>query len=177
MRKVILNLAVTLDGFIEGPNGEYDWCFTDQDYGMQAFLERTGIILLGRKSYEVLQTMEGDSFPDHEKYVFSRTLQTVNAPYQLVAETAETAVARLKTLPGKDLWLFGGAGLTAGLLNAGLVDELMLSVHPLLLGSGKLLFTRLQERMPFKLLRSELFSTGLVQLHYERPEQVPIFAR
>ena len=74
MRNVILNLAVSLDGFIEGPNGEYDWCFTDQDYGMTEFLQRTDTIFLGRKSYELLMSTEINPFPDMKKYVFSRTL-------------------------------------------------------------------------------------------------------
>jgi len=57
MRKVILNLAVSLDGFIEGPNGEYDWCFTDKDYGMTQFLRRVDAVFFGRKSYELVSPM------------------------------------------------------------------------------------------------------------------------
>ena len=168
MRKVILNLAVSLDGFIEGPNGEFDWCFTDQDYGMTKFLNDTDTIILGRKSYDVLQTMEGDSFPNHEKLVFSRTLTTVNPPYRLINTAAEEVIDQIRATPGKNLWLFGGAELTSTLLVAGLVDEMMLSIHPLLLGSGRPLFTGIQERMYFNLLRTETFSTGLVQLFYQR---------
>jgi dihydrofolate reductase len=60
MRKIILNVAVSLDGLIEGPNGEYDWCFTDQDYGFSAFLENIDTILFGRKSYEMVAAMEDE---------------------------------------------------------------------------------------------------------------------
>ena len=168
MRKLILNLCVSLDGFIEGPNGEFDWCFTDMDYGMTRFLAETDTILMGRKSYDVLQTMEGDSFPDHRKVVFSQTLSSIAPPYELASGSAEEIVGRMKTAgAGKDLWLFGGASLTSSLLNAGLVDELMLSVHPLVLGAGKPLFEGLNGRIPFTLLRTETFPTGLVQLFYQ----------
>ena len=72
MRNVILNVAVSLDGFIEGPNGEFDWCFTDQDYGMHNFLQRTDSIFIGRKSFEVLMRSYRNAFSDKRKYVFSK---------------------------------------------------------------------------------------------------------
>ena len=76
MRKVILGVAISLDGFIEGPNGEYDWCMTDQDYGMSAFFERIDSMFIGRKSYELFVSV-GDAampgFPQLKQYVFSRT--------------------------------------------------------------------------------------------------------
>ena len=65
-----------LDGFIEGPNGEFDWCFSDQDYGMTDFLKRIDTILFGRKSYELLVKMDKDSFRDKERFVFSKTLKS-----------------------------------------------------------------------------------------------------
>lgn len=115
--------------------------------------------------------MEGDSFPDHEKYVFSETLTEVHTPYRLINRRAEETVPELKNGAGKDLWLFGGAVLTSSLLNAGLVDELILSVHPVLLGSGKSLLAGLSGRISLDLMRSESFSSGLVQLTY-RPQSV-----
>lgn len=166
MRKIILNLAVSLDGFIEGPDGAIDWCFTDQDYGMAAFLDRTDAILMGRKSYELLLTMGADAFPGHKKYVFSRTLSAVESPYLLVTEPAEAFVRRLQAGPGKDIWLFGGAAFITTVMNARLVNELMLSVHPVLLGSGMSLLSGLAERASLRLERTEAFSTGLVQLFY-----------
>ncbi|MEI9944712.1 MAG: hypothetical protein WDN26_10885 [Chitinophagaceae bacterium] len=67
MRKIILQLAVSLDSFIEGPNGEFDWCFTDDDYGMTDFLNRIDAIFIGRKSYEVALTMGGSTPPGFQK--------------------------------------------------------------------------------------------------------------
>jgi len=77
MHKIILNLAVTLDGFIEGEKGEYDWCFTDQDYGMTEFLISIDTIFLGRKSYELLMNYDANSYQEKTKIVFSKTLKNV----------------------------------------------------------------------------------------------------
>ncbi len=70
MRKIILNVAVSLDGLIEGPAGEYDWCFTDQDYGMTAFLDQTDAIFFGRKSYEVFKKHDEGIWPDKKDMSF-----------------------------------------------------------------------------------------------------------
>jgi dihydrofolate reductase len=170
MRKVLLQLAVSLDGFIEGPNGEFDWCFTDQDYGMSKFFERIDSMLIGRKSYELMLSM-GDEvmpgFPRLEEYVFSTTLKDVKPGATLVQRDAEGEVERLKSQPGKDMWLFGGASLITTLLNANLVDEIILAVHPIILGAGKPLFIDIKGRKPLKLIGSKAYETGLVMLNYQ----------
>jgi dihydrofolate reductase len=165
MRKVILQLAVSLDGFIEGPNGEYDWCFTDQDYGMTAFLNRIDAIFFGRKSYELLQKFEENPYPDKNKYVFSTTVTSLENT-TIISDNVENKVNQLKTQQGKDMWLFGGASLTTVLINAGLVDELMLSVHPLILGAGRPLFKDILQRTSLELMNTQSYNTGLVQLSY-----------
>ncbi|RPD45146.1 dihydrofolate reductase family protein [Paracnuella aquatica] len=172
MRKIILNLAVTLDGFIEGPNGEYDWCFTDQDYGMKQFFEEVDTVIYGRKSYELVTSMEGglDQFPKMKNYVFSRTLQTAPPEATLVNTDPETFVASIRNEPGKDIWLFGGAELAAAFLEQGLVDVFWLSVHPILLGSGKLLFPQQNSRTPLELIECKAYDSGLVSLKYQRKQ-------
>lgn len=172
MRKIILGLAVSLDGFIEGPNGEYDWCFTDQDYGMDDFFKRIDAIFYGRKSYEMMLSqpadMEGAGMFSHFKsYVFSNTLQSVKTPNILVGGDIKAEVDRIKNEPGKDIWLFGGASLTTSFFNLGLVDELSLAVHPILLGKGKPLFQDIEGRIPLTLLDSVKYSSGLVTLIYQ----------
>ena len=74
MKKIILNLAVSLDGYIEGPNGEYDWCLTDQDYGMAEFMNRIDTVFMGRRSYEMMLTASETIFPELKTYVFSDSL-------------------------------------------------------------------------------------------------------
>jgi dihydrofolate reductase len=169
MRKIVLQLAVSLDGFIEGPNGEYDWCFTDQDYGMSEFFERIDALFLGRKSYELMSGIEGDvmpGFPKLTEYVFSTTLTEVKPGAVLINSDAENKVRKTREEPGKDIWLFGGAGLTASLLKWRLIDEIILAVHPILLGSGKPLFSNISERIPLTLTASKPYSSGLVMLNY-----------
>lgn len=169
MRKIILGLAVSLDGYIEGPDGEYDWCFTDQDYGMSDFFKRIDSLFMGRKSYELALSM-GDQampgFPKLKEYVFSNTLKEVKKDVTIISGDIGKAVREIKSGEGKDIWLFGGADLTSSLMNIGLVDELWLSVHPVLLGSGKPLFVNIRERIGLKLIDTKTYDTGLVSLKY-----------
>jgi dihydrofolate reductase len=167
MRKVILQLAISLDGFIEGPHGEFDWCFTDQDYGMTDFLKQIDAIFMGRKSYEMMQAYEGPNpWAGTKTYVFSSSLKNVSADAQLVKGDFRQEVRSLKGQPGKDIWLFGGAELTTSFINEGLADELLLAVHPIILGSGKPLFQHINGRKPLKLIGQKAYATGLVFLHY-----------
>ena len=170
MRKVILNVAVSLDGFIEGPHGEYDWCMLDQDYGLSAFFKRVDTLFMGRKSYEMAQAL-GDAapsgFPKFKEYIFSTTLTSVKEGAVLIKTNIKEEVEKIKNEKGKDIWLFGGAGLTTSLMNIGLVDELSLAVHPILLDGGKPLFSNINKRIHLKLVDSKTYSTGLVNLTYE----------
>ena len=174
MRKVILGLAVTLDGFIEGPNGEYDWCFTDQDYGLNEFFSRVESIFIGRKSYEMAQQYAASNngaivpgMPPMTEYVFSNTLTSVKEGAKLISNDCMAEARRIKAQPGQDIWLYGGASLTDSLMKEGLVDELWMSVHPILLGSGKPLFRRQDYRTQLTLLDSQTYNTGLVSLRYK----------
>ena len=173
MRKLILGLAVTLDGYIEGPNGEYDWCFTDQNYGLNEFFARIDAIFIGRKSYEIAQQYANSnngimipSMPAMTQYVFSKTLRSVKDGAVLISDDSVAEARRIKEQPGKDIWLYGGALLTAALMKEGLVDELWMSVHPILLGTGKPLFQEQSNRTQLTLLDSKTYGTGLVSLRY-----------
>lgn len=169
MRKVVLQLAVSLDGFIEGPNGEYDWCFTDQDYGMTDFFQRIDSVFYGRKSYELMLSMGDVAIPGMPKlseYVFSTTLKEVKPGAILINRDIEAEVRRLKNKPSKDIWLFGGARLTTSLLNLGLVDEMSLAVHPIILGGGTPLFQQIANRISLNLVDTKRYASGLVSLTY-----------
>ena len=173
MRKLILQLAVSLDGFIEGPNGEYDWCFTDQDYGMTDFFKSINGVFYGRKSYELANSMnvsnEDAAFPDLPKlkeYVFSTTLQQVKPGAVLIKDNVEAEVRRIKSESGKNIWLYGGASLTTSLLNLQLVDKISLAVHPIILGAGKPLFQQIKKRLSLNLIDNKSYSSGLVALTY-----------
>lgn len=170
MRKIILNLALSLEGYIEGSGGEFDWCFTDQDYGFSAFMARIDTLVMGRKSYELMISMEEDSFADKRRIVVSQSLKNVEKGWELLEGEMEDAIGKLRETGGKDIWLFGGAELANAFLRADLVDELMLAVHPLLLGGGKPLFGDLPDRKYFKLLEARSYDSGMVILHYEKTE-------
>lgn len=173
MRKVILGLAVSLDGYIEGPGGEYDWCFTDQDYGMSSFMQRIDAIFYGRKSYEMMVKASAEiqqttpwSWDEKKAYVFSKTLKQAPPGAELITGDVVEQVSDIKRAKGKDIWLFGGASLTHSLLTEGLVDEIGMAVHPILLGKGKKLFSELDYRIKLQLVDSKTYDTGLVYLTY-----------
>lgn len=167
MRKIILNVAVSLDGFIEGPNGEYDWCFTDQDYGLADFFDSTDAIFIGRKSYELIAGEE-HAFPGKKIYLFSDSVKTVDNPEVHIIPSAnfEQEVKAILEKPGQDIYLFGGAKLVSALINKNLITEMLLSVHPVLLGGGKPLFTDLAERTNLQFISQQTYDSGLVQVRY-----------
>ena len=169
MRKIILGLAVSLDSYIEGPNGEYDWCLTDQDYGMADFFKRIDSIFVGRKTYEMSLGLENgiDGFPKMKEYIFSNTLDAVPPGKTLIRGNIEEQVQQIRQEEGKDIWLFGGAELTSTFMNLRLVDELWLSVHPIILGSGKPLFVNIKDRIHLTHFETKTYSTGLVSLKYK----------
>jgi dihydrofolate reductase len=168
MRKVILSVAVSLDGFIEGPNGEYDWCFIDRELDLSNFFKRFDSIFIGRKTYEMSLAMEGGppGFPKFKEYIFSNSLNKIKEGATLIKGDIKNEVGKIKMERGKDIWLFGGASLTASLMNLGLVDEIVLSVYPVILGGGKPLFNNIKDRIKLTLLHVKTFSSGLIYLTY-----------
>ena len=171
MRKVILGVAVSLDGFIEGPKGEYDWCFTDPEYSLKDFFERIDTIFVGRKTYEMSSEMEGGGagFPKFKEYIFSTTLDKVKKGATLIKQDVKARVEEIKKEKGKDIWLFGGASLTTSLMNFGLVDELSLAVYPVILGGGKPLFNGIKSRIKLDLVGTKKYSSGLLSITYNIP--------
>ena len=169
MRKVCYFVANSLDGFISRHDGGVDWLFMDQDYGTADFFASVDVAIMGRKTYDKMQELApGQSFSPHiRSYVFSRTPPTKNPdPFQFVNEPLEPWVANLRKQPGKDIWLVGGGDLVQQFLSASLVDELGLTVHPRLLGSGVPLFPGPYPEMELVLDRHKKYETGLLQVFY-----------
>jgi dihydrofolate reductase len=167
MRKIILNVAVSLDGFIEGPNGEYDWCFNDQDYGMTAFIEETDAIFIGRKSYDMISA-DTSLFPVEMIYVFSDTLPDIQPKNVTVIRSAgfDKKVEEVINGNGGNIWLFGGAEMISAMVNKNLVSEMLLSIHPIVLGAGTPLFKDMKDRVGLTVLNQETYDTGLIQIRY-----------
>lgn len=180
MRKIILNLAVSLDGFIEGPNGEYDWCIMEPEMEFDKFLESVGTVFFGRKSYELFGGQDPETFSSEEEralfrriaqkehVVFSNTNPATGEHAQLVSGDIVPQVQALKNRPGKDIWLFGGASLVTAFVNANLVDEYQLAVHPVILGAGKPLFSNIAQRMQLQLLKCAAYPSGVAGLFYHK---------
>ncbi|MBD2845439.1 dihydrofolate reductase [Paenibacillus sp. IB182496] len=177
-RKIILDLAVTLDGFIEGKNGEIDWCIMDEEMGFADFVNRIDTILYGRKSYELWRTFDseaegsdadqaiGDLIRGKEKVVFSRTKRAIDDGVLVINDRVREQVEHIKAQPGRDLWLYGGASLISTFIELELIDEYRLSVHPVVLGEGKPLFVDVKKRLNLKLIETKTFGSGVVQLVY-----------
>jgi dihydrofolate reductase len=137
-RRVRYQVAVSLDGFIAGPNGEHDWIVMDPAIDFGALFEEFDTAVMGRKTYEVLSAHGGHgALPGLDVVVFSRTLRPATHPgVRIVNDDPREVVAALKAKPGRDIWLYGGGAFFRSLLDAGLVDTVEVAVVPVLLGSG-----------------------------------------
>ncbi|MGI4730097.1 MAG: dihydrofolate reductase family protein [Janthinobacterium lividum] len=168
MRKITLNIATSLDGYIEGPNGEIDWCLNDQDYGLTAFTEDTDALFMGRKSYELIAQAGLGFFENHSIYVFSDTLvPEEHFGIKIIRRTGFVSFVKdFREQEGENIWLFGGADLLASFMAENLVDEFLISVHPLILGGGKHLFQSAKNRIELMLISHQSYSSSLVQLKY-----------
>lgn len=178
MKKVILNLAISLDGFIEGSNGEIDWCIMDDDMNFDVFIESIDTMLYGRVSYDAWGNYQPDEntseaekvmwkgIHSKTKYVFSHQNRTEeNATF--INSNIFDKVTEIKKKGGKDIWLYGGANLIHTFINLGLIDIYKLSVHPVVLGRGKPLFENLKSRIKLKLTDTKVFRSGVIELTYE----------
>lgn len=170
MRKVIYGGAMSLDGFIAGPQGEYDWIVMDPDIDFTALMGRFDTFLIGRKTFEVMRRMGNAAppAPGIQNIVFSRTLRPADCPPgTILSDDAERAVADLRNKPGKDIALFGGGELFRSLLAAGLVDELHFNVIPVLLGGGIPMLPPPARRERLRLKEHRVYAkTGTVELQY-----------
>ena len=169
MRKVVYGGAMSLDGYIAGPNGEYDWIVMDPDIDFAEAMDRFDTFLIGRKTFEAVRRMGGEAppTPGIRNIVFSRTLRPEDCPYP-VSDDAERVVAALREEPGKDIALFGGGELFRSLLAAGLVDEVGFAVIPVLLGGGIPLLPSPADRARLKLKKHRVYEkTGTVGLEYD----------
>ena len=166
--KITLQLAVSLDGYIARPDGSFDWCFTDQDYGMAGFFASVDAVIMGRHSYDLTRKLHERLDPAKRYYVLSR--RGLRADEENVEVfSGDVADLRLRMVEDdvRHAWLFGGAEVCGQFAQEGLIDECMIAVHPLALGGGVPLFRGLQRDLRLKLLDTRIFDTGLVMLHYQ----------
>jgi dihydrofolate reductase len=169
MRKVVLFVATSIDGFIAGKDGNTDWLFTDGDFGYQAFYDSIDTTIMGYNTYYYIRNFAEFPYPDKRNYVFTRKERMADEnPVQFVMGDVADFTRKLKAEDGKNIWLIGGGRINSILLNANLIDQMIISVHPTALGQGVKLFRdESLKNFNFRLIRHEVFERSLVQLTYE----------
>ncbi len=186
MRKVILFMHVSLDGFVTGPNGEMDWIVVDDEVWKDVIdLQNTAdTALFGRVNYQGFESYwpSAAAIPSSTTYeiehanwlnnslkiVFSRTLEkTAWKNTRIIRENIADEIVKMKQQPGRNLLLFGGAGIASTFIYLGLIDEYRINVDPVVLGSGTPLFKEIKDRINLKLLETKTFNAGIVGVHYE----------
>jgi dihydrofolate reductase len=186
MRKIIVMMSVSVDGFFEGPDREIDWHLVDDELlgHFNELLAAMGAFLDGRVTYELMAgfwpTADQDPavnplmaefagiWRDMPKIVYSRTLQRADWNTTVVREVVADEVMALKARPGGDLVL-GGADLAATFRRLDLIDEYRLYVHPVVLGRGRPLFGPADAPIDLRLVETRAFGNGVVLLRYQRP--------
>lgn len=169
MRQVCYHVAASLDGFIADQHGGFDWIPHDSAVDFGAIFARFDTILMGRKTFEVVERAGGPPFGREMRvYVFSTTLPDVARPnVTIVRADAGAVVAALRREPGdREIWLFGGGLLCGHLLAAGQVDAVEITVVPVLLGAGVPLMAAGIPRTPLRLLHTHRYPSGMVNLRY-----------
>ncbi len=186
MRRVIVTLWVTLDGFIAGPNGEMNWVMVDEDMGKYEddLVSAADTLLLGRVTYQSFagswpKVPQNPSASEGEKeyarklnamrkIVFSRTLEKAEwNNSSLAKEVISGEIEKMKQEPGKDMVIYGSASIVQAFTNLGLIDEYQLLVHPVVLGDGKPLFKNIKDRQNLKLVNTKTFNSGVLGLYYQ----------
>lgn len=158
---------MSLDGYIAGPHGEYDWIPMDPDIDFGEMMGSFDTIFLGRKSYEASKQQGGAGMPGMSAYVFSRTLRQEDCPGVTVSDDPKRTLAEIRTSPGKNIWLFGGGELFQSMLSQGLVDIVEIAIVPVLLGGGLPLYPHPAGQAKLKLTKHRVYpKTGIVLLEY-----------
>ncbi|MBN1597593.1 MAG: dihydrofolate reductase [Bacteroidales bacterium] len=169
MRRIVLFIATSLDGYIAGKDGNTDWLFTEGDYGYKDFYKSIDTTLMGHNTFEYITQFGRFPYSNKENYVFSRKKRDPGIfPVEFVFGDVAEFTEKLKARKGKNIWLVGGGQINSILLNANLIDRMIISIHPVALGQGIPLFKdESLKKLQFNLVKHEVFKKGLVQLTYD----------
>lgn len=167
-RKIILYIATSLDGYIARQNGGIDWLFSDQEYGYTDFYKTVDTTLMGRKTYEQLLGFGKFPYIETQNFVFSKNRTGHDEYITYINEHISDFMEELRAHDGKDIWLVGGGELINYFHRKQLIDTYILSIHPVLIGRGIPLFYQSYKETRLELTGTKTYSTGLVQVTYER---------
>lgn len=169
MRKIRLFIASSLDGYIARNSGEVDWLFTDSDYGYAEFFAQIDTLIMGHKTYEQVLSFGEYPYKGKKGFVFSNTLAgTRDENVEFVGGDWKHFISSLRNQSGGDIWLVGGAKTIHYCMKHGLVDELILSIHPIILGNGIPLIVKdasLETALTLKNVKT--YNSGLLQVSYD----------
>jgi len=172
-RRVILYIAMSVDGYIATDSGSLDWLETverpGQDYGYETLLRQMDTVIMGRKTYEKVLSF-GIEFPHKGRicYVISGSQKGSDENVTFYGGKLTELITNIKSKPGKNIFIDGGAEVVNSLMQADLIDDYILSVIPIFLGSGIRLFKDGRPEMSMSLLSVTNYESGLVQMRYER---------
>jgi dihydrofolate reductase len=168
-RRVRYSVAISLDGFIAGPKGEFDWIIMDPAFDFGAAFKQFDTFLLGRRTFELTRQGGGgggDMAAGTQTIVFSRTLRQSDYPKVVITSEVTKTISSLKKKPGKDIWLFGGGELFRSVLDAGLIDTVEVAVMPILLSQGIPMLSAGARSPSLQLTKSKTLPSGTVLLSY-----------
>lgn len=172
-RKVVLYIAMSLDGYIAKPNDDLGFLSIveqkGQDYGYEEFIKTVDAVILGRKTYEKVISM-GFGFPhiDKDTYIITRTPRPAIGSLKFYTGELKSLIEKLKSENGKNIFCDGGAEIVNELLKQDLIDELIISIIPILVGDGTKLFKDGRPEQKLELISVKSFEKGLTQLQYKR---------
>jgi len=169
MRKIRYNVAMSLDGYISGPNGEADWIVRDTDVNFAELWAQFGTLLMGRKTYHAAKLRLGESaFQGVKVAAASRTMKQSEHPtITVISELTGESIQKLRKQAAKDVWLMGGGELFRALLEMDEVDTVEVSIMPVLLGEGVKLLPSTLAQTRLKLVSQRIYRSGIVSLAYE----------
>lgn len=165
---VTLFIAASLDGYIAGPDDDLSWLFTDADYGFSSFYADVDTLIMGRGTYEVVLTFGEWPYPGKRTVVVSRNPEVdIDSPdTELYSDDLPGLITKLTEQGCENVWLVGGGELVRSFLEQGLLDQITVSMHPILLGTGVPLFPGGFRRTMLMLKDTNVFDGGLVQMNY-----------
>ena len=175
MKKIILYIAASLDGRIAEPDGGIEWLSEfpiteEMNYGHKEFMASIDTIIMGGRSWRELSNMDAmGTYADKTVYVVSRHDWGEKNNIKFITGNVTERIVALRNEPGKDIWLFGGGELLSMLLAADLVDEMIITAIPIVLGNGIRLFPGQSKELKWELQSSESYKNGVVQMVYKKP--------